>query len=241
MSVNSRYEYSREKRTGNSANSPTLQSVSTNFPVLNLSWGNFGRLPLVRWLFSSANAEASYDRKESVRGEGGTGPRHISNHTTETTLKPYSLNIQWKSKVNMNIQQSNREQFSLDYQPNDLDTTRAELGRMLQDGANMSASLRYSFSPTSGLFKRFNLKSNVDMTLEFSSQNDVQKRTPPGSREYAVQQDNSRWSLGLSSSYRFSQNFTGQMRFRHESNRDNLRKQNRKVWEFGLTGEIVFN
>ena len=241
MSVNTRYEYSRDRRTGNSANSPTLYSVNTNFPTVNLSWNSFGQLPLVRWLFSSASAEASYDEKGSARGEGGTGPTAILQRTNEKNLKPFGLNLQLKNKVNMNVQQTTRRSFNVDFQPNDADTARAELGETIQEGDNLSASLRYSFSPTSGLFKRFNLKSSVDMTLEFTQQANVLKKTPAGSKEFAVQQNDSQWSAGLSSSYRFNQNFTGQMRFRHENRRDKLRNQTHKVWEFSLTGEIIFN
>lgn len=241
VSVNSRYEYSREKRTGNSANSPAIHSVNTSFPVLNLSWGNFGQLPVVRWAFSSASAEASYDRRESLRGEGGTGPFHILDHTEETNLKPFGLNLQWKSKVNMNIQQAIRRSLGVSFQPNEGDRARAELSRTLSEGSTLSASLRYSFSPTSGLFRRFNLKSNVDMTLEFAQQSNVQKQTAAGAQGLAPRQDDSSWSVGLSSSYRFNQNFTGQMRFRHENRRDNIRHQTHKVWEFSLTGDIVFN
>ncbi|MSS73809.1 MAG: cell surface protein SprA [Candidatus Latescibacteria bacterium] len=241
MSVNSRYEYSREKRTGNSANSPPLQSVNTNFPVLNMSWGNFGRLPLIRWMFSSASADASYDRRAALRGEGGTGPYNILNRTEETNIKPFGLNLQWKSKVNMNIQQTTRQSLGVDFQPNEGDSVRSELSRTLADGSTLSASLRYSFSPTSSLFKRFNLKSSVDMTLEFAQQSNLQQQRPVGSQVYVPQQADKSWSVQLSSSYRFNQNFTGQMRFRHENRRDKRLNQTHKVWEFGLTGDIVFN
>ncbi|OGG53979.1 MAG: cell surface protein SprA [Candidatus Handelsmanbacteria bacterium RIFCSPLOWO2_12_FULL_64_10] len=241
MSVNSRYEYSRERRTGNSANSPAIHSANTSFPVLNLSWGNFGQLPVVRWMFSSASAEASYDRREALRGEGGTGPFHVLDHTEETNVKPFGLNFQWKSKVNMNIQQAIRRSLGVSFQPNEGDSARAELSRTLSEGSTLSASLRYSFSPTSGLFKRFNLKSNVDMTLEFAQQSNVQRQTAAGSQEYTKPQDDGSWSVGLSSSYRFNQNFTGQMRIRHENRRDKVRNQTHKVWEFSLTGDIVFN
>ena len=241
MSVNSRYEYTREKRTGNSANSPELHNITTRFPSVNASWGALGRMPVVRWIFTSASADASYERNKTRRGEGGTGPRNVLKRQEETNFKPFALNLQWKGRVNMNIQRTDRNSREVDFQSNEGDTVRAVLGNSQLEGRNMTASLRYSFSPTSGLLKRFNLKSNVDLTLEFSQRSNLNKRTPPGSEKFSVQQDDNQWSIGLSSSYRFNQNFTGSMRLRHENQEDRLRQQTRKVWDFGFKGDIVFN
>jgi t-SNARE complex subunit (syntaxin) len=106
--------------------------------------------------------------------------------------------------------------------------------------------LRYSIKPK--IFE--SLESNIDLDLTFTTSSNRQIERPrviaepePGEdpQEEIIRRNESTWSGQIAAQYRFSENFTGGLSFRHERRKDKLRELTNMTYEFRLFGEIEFN
>ncbi len=64
----------------------------------------------------------------------------------------------------------------------------------IMDKNSMNADLRYNMSPSSGILKRFKLKSTIDLSVTFSTSNDQQRRSIEN-KEMATVQKNNGWMV----------------------------------------------
>ena len=165
-----------------------------------------------------------------------------------------SLSTQWKNGMSTTLQTNRTRGTDLRYQRNvQVDEAgnfptleERTIGTTITNTRNLRANLRYSIKPR--IFE--SLQSNIDMDLTFQTSGNQQVERPriiaepePGEepQEEIIRRDENTWSGQIGAQYRFSENFTGGLSFRHEQRKDKLRELTNMTYEFRVFGEIEFN
>jgi hypothetical protein len=163
----------------------------TTLPDLNVSWRGIERLPVFRWLWTSANVNSSFQKSKTRRGEPGVldGFFHaldtltITNDIRTTQLSPMiSLSTRWKNGMSTTFQTTNTKttdlRFQRNIQKNDEGRfpTQAErtIGTTITEVSTLRAQIRYSIKPS--IFG--SLESNIDLDLSFDTSGNTSLEIP---------------------------------------------------------------
>jgi cell surface protein SprA len=219
-------------------NSRTLSSLSANsrseestLPTLDFKWSNMEkRIPFIKRYMNNIQLTSKFSIKnakewlnESVRP------------ASDKTAKNYS------PLVSMNGILLNGLQTSLSYSMStetNLTLSGETSSTTFSDRNDINADFRYNISPSSGLLKRLNIKSSIDLQLTFGASNDEQKRSIENKATATIAK-NSRWTISPKADYRFSDKFTGSAMVRVENSRDMTNKVH-KVREVSISGRMIF-
>lgn len=187
FSVQSNANYNHN-RTFNQSNTEEKRS---KLPDLNFSWRGAERLPVLRWLWTSANVNSSFQKSKTKRGEPGVldGVFHaldtltITNDIQATQLSPMvSLSTRWKNGMSTTFQSTRTKttdlRFQRNIQKNDEGRfpTQAErtIGTTITEASSMRAQVRYSIRPS--IFGT--LESNIDLDLSFDTTGNTSLEIP---------------------------------------------------------------
>jgi hypothetical protein len=246
FSLSSNANYAHTDRIGNAA----TEDRTTTLPDLNVQWRDIERLPVFRWIWTSANVNTTYQRLFTKTGEGGLDSLTITNDREQTQFSPLvNLSTRWKNGLSTTFRTNRSRQSDLKYQRNvSADSSGAFptldarlIGTTITTTSEFTTEMRYSLSPR--IFET--LQSSIDLTLDFKMGSSLAREIPraaPG-EEAAPFQTTDQTTIGgqLGAQYRFSSHFTGGLNFRHERTNDRIRDLTNVVYEFRVFGEIEFN
>lgn len=251
LSVQSGTNFNHTRASGNA----DTEDKRRTLPDLKFSWRGVHKGPVLRWLWTSANLTSNFQLSTTKRGEGGLGDTSITNDIQERKLSPMiSLSTRWKNGMSTTVQTNRSHSTDLRFQRNvqanedGAFPTLEErtIGTTVTNTSNLRAQLRYSIKPK--IFE--SLQSNIDMDFTFQMSDNTQIERPrvvpepePGEepQDEIIRRNESTWSGQIGAQYRFSENFTGGLSFRHERRKDLLRELTNNTYEFRLFGEIEFN
>ncbi len=245
INVQGSANYTHGRNFGNA----NTENENIVLPNLSASWRGLERMPVFRWFLASSNFNFSYQNIHARGGEGGLGPLFLTSDSRKTDYNPlFSWTSRWKNQMNINIRSNRSQQNALRYQRNvvtdttDVPPTLQErlIGTTIDESSTLQGNLKYTLK----FFKK--LQSNIDLDLGYSTSTNQQKEIPRSAApdepvEPVIRRSESTWQASLSAQYRFSSQFTGGARLRHESRKDRLRDLTNRTWEFRLWGEIRFN
>lgn len=241
-------------KTVTDGNSNTVDRRTT-VPDLKFNWRGLQKAPLLRWMWTSANVTSNFQLATTKRGEGGIDENRITNDIRERKMSPMiSLSTRWKNGMSTTLQTNRTRSTDLRFQRNvqaneDGSFPSLEertIGTTITNTSNLRAQLRYSIKPK--IFE--SLQSNIDLDLTFQMSDNRQIERPrvvaepePGEepQDEIIRRSEDTWSGQIGAQYRFSENFTGGLSFRHERRIDQLRELTNMTYEFRVFGEIEFN
>jgi hypothetical protein len=251
LSLQSNINFSNTKTEGNSA---TVDRRST-LPDLKFSWRGLHKGPVLRWLMSSANLTSNFSLSNTKRGEGGIDSLSITNDIQDRQLSPMiSFSTRWKNGMSTTVQSSRTRSTDLRFQRNVQENEDGSfptleertIGTTVTNTGNLRAQMRYSIKPK--IFE--SLQSNIDLDFTFQTSSNQQIERPriaiepePGEEpvDEIIRRNERTWSGQVGAQYRFSDQFTGGLSFRHEHRKDLLRELTNVTYEFRVFGEIEFN
>lgn len=251
LSLQSNVNFNHTRTTGNADTEDRRKTL----PDLKFSWRGLHKGPVLRWFWSSANLTSNFQLSTTKRGEGGLDSLSITNDIQERKLSPMlSLSTRWKNGMSTTVQTNRTRSTDLRFQRNvqaDEDgrfptLEERTIGTTITNTGNLRAQLRYSIKPK--IFE--SLQSNIDMDFTFQTSTNRQIERPRVAvvpddgeepQDEIIRRDEDTWSGQIGAQYRFSDNFTGGLSFRHERRKDKLRELTNITFEFRLFGEIEFN
>lgn len=207
------------------------QSEESKFPELDFKWSNLEkRIPFVKRYMNSIQLSSRFSIKKAREWLERNAPP-----SSDKTTKNYSPLVSMNGILFNGIQTS--VSYSMSTETN-LTLSGETSSTISTNRSDMSADLRYNISPSSGLLKRLNVKSSIDLQLSFSSSQDEQQRSIEN-KARATTSKNTRWSVSPKADYRFSEKFTGSAMIRVENSRDMTNKVH-KVREVSISGRMIF-
>ncbi len=237
--------YNHSRKFGNAI----TENESITLPNLSARWRGLERLPVFRWLLTSSNFNFSYQNVHTRGGDGGLGALSLTGDSRKTAYNPLiSWSGRWKNQMTTTVRSNRSQQSALRYQRNvTADTATVQptlqerlIGTTLEESSAIQGNLKYTLK----FFKK--LQSNIDLDLGYRKSSSLQKELPKSTApeepvEPVIRRSESTWQGSLAAQYRFSSQFTGGAKLRHESRMDRLRELTNRTWEFRLWGEIRFN
>ena len=245
LNLNTSATYSQNEQRGNTLG----KDDQIIFPKVDMSWRGLERVPILRWLWVSSNANFGYQESRIRRGDGALslGEQFITSDAKETGFNPlFQWSARWKGGVNTTLSSRQTQTDDIRYQRNVIaDETVAPpsladrlISTTLTKNSTLQADARYSLQGR--------LQSNLELNLSFSRTINTQTEIPRSATpdvipEPIIRQNTESWSVTLGTQYAFSSRFTGGTTFRHERRIDQLREGLTNVtWDFRLWGEIGF-
>jgi len=232
LKVRCTYSYTAKVMAGNSVDTRDL-----TLPNVSLRWGGFKRIIPFRDMIKSSSVSFTYNRSIMEKGTKDFEQR-LSKNVTDKFSPLLSWNASWKNGMNTTFDISKTESEVTDYFKEG-----GISGKTRSGNTSVNARISYIFSSQRGLsvpfWRRFNLSSNLNFSLDFRYSNSYRKFKRGASWIGKTKQ--SEWSLSPRASYRFSRRFSGEAHVEIRNIKDKLRGTTRKVREVGITGEIRFD
>ena len=216
----------------NSISSSANTSSESATPVqLSLNWTRLEtRLPFIEKVVSNLSVNSSYSMSNSTdyRNDVKASEKRVF------ALSPlFSLSGKMLNQVNTSFSINNTVNEGDDYSGNNTSHSQATT-------SGTSLSLQYNISASRGILflKNLLLKSDIALSMSFSTQHSESKRGI-GDDPISLINSTDSWSLSPNVEYKFSQKFRGgaNMRF---NNSVNMTKKVHKVREVSMWCELVF-
>ena len=213
------------------------------FPRLTVNWGRANRLPYIKKLFNSAQMNVSYDKTNTLEGEGSLRSRNLLEQSKSERTQA-SWNGQWRFGPTTRISHSRDRGRDVDFElVSALDTLAAGEKPPLRGSSSLEKStttveVKYNLRPRRlPLFG--DLRSNVDLKFKVDVESET-RSSATGEQEPAPISATSRWKVEFNATYKFSDNFRGQGIIRVENNRNQLTEKTRKLRELRTSGTLFF-
>lgn len=219
-------------------NNRDTQSLSANsrskeatLPEIDFKWGNLEkRIPYLKRVMNNVQITSRFSIK-AAREWLNDDPNPTADRTTRSHSPLVSLNGILFGGLQTSVSYNITSEENLSYSGETSSVT-------IMDRTGMNGDLRYNMSPSSGILKRFKLKSSIDFSVSFSTTTDQQRRSIED-KEMATVQKNTGWMVSPKADYRFSEKFTGSAMVRVENTKDMTNKVH-KVREVSISGRMIF-
>ncbi|MEE2657731.1 MAG: cell surface protein SprA [Candidatus Latescibacterota bacterium] len=243
FSVKSSYKDGTTERSG-STESRLRVERQVFLPRVTINWGRADRLPYVKRFLNSAQVNVNVDNSSSSQGEGDLSRRNLISEGTSREWRG-SWTGQWKigptTRFEMSRSVGNDRDFELGDRSEHTEEGSGPLATRGRGSLNKSSTVfdvRYKLRarrlPLLG-----DLKSNVDLRLEFSVEGET-RYSATGDSELTPISSTDRWKAQFDATYNFSENFRGNGVLRIENNRNNISQRTRKVREVSASGTLFF-
>lgn len=212
--------------------SATSRSEESTLPDLDVTWNNLDtRFPAIKKIMSNVSVNSGFTVKNAKEW--------LNQSVLPTTDKS---TVSYSPLVNVNGILLGRLQssfsFSMSTETNNSLSAGTTASKSIADRSDASASFRYTMSPSSGILKRLNLKSSIDLQMAIAASQNEQRRSIEG-KSMAVFAKNSSWSVAPRADYKFSDKFSGAAMLRFENSKD-MTNRVHKVREVSISGRMVF-
>jgi len=220
--------------SGKITSSVSERSESFTFPDITLNWNKLEeKMKFLKRYFSNMNLNSNF-----LISKGKNYQNDSTKPKTDRTEIKYSPLISISTKVMKKLDAS--FSFNNSNQVNkDLSGDITSLS--LVDTKSTLTKIRYQLNSSEGLplFKSLKLKSDINLTLEYSTNASTTEREV-GEEKGALIKDDSSRSVSFNASYNFSQKFRGGAKMRISSKED-ITKKVHKIREISIWCEISFN
>jgi cell surface protein SprA len=220
-------EFNDKEQISASANT---ESEDITLPRMSFNWSRLEeKIPFVKKYLQNITYQSSFlvRNTKNWQNEIKTSDR-INNNFTPLTLSAKVLNL-----FDVNFSLTTTLQSNQDFSG----TTKS----YSETKSNSTTSqIRYRLTSSKGIpiFKNFRLKSDINMTLNFSTSNEETRRGI-GDEAMSLVSTSNQWTFTPTVDYRFSQKFRGGMKMDFRNMVD-MTKQMRKVREVSIWGELNF-
>lgn len=221
------------KYSENGTDSPSASSLTENTTPLDMSLTWMGlekKIPYIEKYVTSLSLNSGYSMNNLKTFQNN----ELRSDKSESKFSPlFSINSQLFKKLNFTYSYSSSLNGTDDF-------SGGSISHSETSDINTSATLKYTISSASGLpiFKNIKLKSNIDLSMTYSTTANETLRgvdTEPMS----LVASNDSWSWSPKAEYNFSTKFRGGMSMNFRNSTD-MTKKVRKMREVTIWGEMMF-
>ena len=162
------------------------------------------------------------------------------------SVKPKSNRMEKKYSPLIRVSAKIKDKFDVSFALNNSNQINEDLSGEIKslslvDTKSTLTKIRYQLNSSQGLplFRSIKLKSDIDLTLEYSTNESTTERKV-GKEKGALIKDNSSNSISFNANYSFSQKFRGGARMLISSSKD-ITKKVHNIREISVWCEISFN
>ncbi|MFA6471216.1 MAG: cell surface protein SprA [Candidatus Latescibacterota bacterium] len=211
-----------------SANTKSDQSV---FPDIDFQWNSLEKkIPLLKSYAHNISIKSGYSITTQTEWlDEGVNP---NSDRTEHSFSPLvSVNAIFLGNLqgSLSLSKSSETSHAL---------SGETITSSIYDKNDITASFTYRMSPTTGIFRKLKLKSNIDLSLNLTKSGSQRMRNVE-SNSMAVTEKNDSWSVSPKADYRFSEKFTGGATMNFQNSKD-LTNRVHVVREVSIWGKLVF-
>ena len=217
-------------KTGRNSASSNTSTKDMTLPDLSFDWSRLeNKLPYINRYCSNMSLRSAYSLSNRKDWQNNI-------LTSEKTSKKFSP----LASITFNIFKEVQASFSLSASTDEIyDIPTKSL--TLTDTKSTSSSLRYRISSTKtpGFLNWFKLKSDINLSLNFSTQKTDKKTRIGEEKDLSPTFSTSSWTITPKVEYRFSQKFQGGMDMEFKNSKDMTNKVY-KVRQVSIWGELRF-
>jgi hypothetical protein len=220
----------KTSRTQMSASADTKSDQSI-FPDIDFQWNSLEkRIPLLKRYAHNINLKSGYTISATTEWLN-EGARPNSDRTENSFSPLVSVNAIFFEELQGSISLSKSSETS--------HTLSGEtVTSSIYDKNDITASFTYRLTPSSGILRKFKLKSNIDLSLNLTKSG-AQRSRNVENNTMAVTEKNDSWSVSPKADYRFSDKFTGGATMDFRNSKD-LTNRVHVIREVSVWGKLVF-
>ena len=210
------------------------RSEVSTFPDVSLNWNKLEeKAQFLKRYISNMNLNSNFSMSRN---------RNFQNDS----VKPNSNRMEKKYSPLIQVSAKIKDKFDVSFALNNSNQINEDLSGEIKslslvDTKSTLTKIRYQLNSSQGLplFRSIKLKSDIDLTLEYSTNESTTERKV-GKEKGALIKDNSSNSISFNANYSFSQKFRGGARMLISSSKD-ITKKVHNIREISVWCEISFN